>query len=185
MVDHKRLVRYPATVANRKRPQPRPERRITKFAPGLWVEPLKHVAEFTLDGSMNVHAEMDLDPSTFTAVVERIEITRSETAPIDLAVLRSITLPMLAFDASLRGSRARFWTDETATTEVTQDRIEGENLEQWAARLAFMATLGNWGHPAQIVARVQGITIGSAYQRLSVARKMGLLAPLDKLKGKD
>lgn len=141
-----------------------------ELRPGLWVEPTPYEAELSIEG-IDVHAWLDWDHSTKKPIIERIEITKGSAVTIDTNALRSITLPGLLAVAS---TSARFWISEEGVEPVTEERQEGETLEEWAARLVAMAVITNRS-PAETIAEAQGITIGSAHQRLTTIRKMGLI----------
>ncbi len=89
-------------------------------------------------------------------------------------------MPPLTLTRRARGRRGvKLWADPKGTVPFDERRQDGENLEQWAARLAYAATAMGQS-PAEYIAEVQGIKVSTANQRLLMARKMGLIRPAKK-----
>lgn len=171
IVAHHYLNRYDQLVPDHKRPQRTrdPKNVVVMLMPGLWAELTPYEVDVVIDG-VAVHAVLDWDRDTKAPFIESLEIDRG-TGTIDPSVLRSITVPGLV---SAGGTSARFWVNDECTEPFSEERYEDESLEAWAARLFYVCTVTKRS-PAAYIAEVQGITPGSAAQRLTTARKMGLL----------
>lgn len=112
-------------------------------------------------------------------VIDKLTITRAPDSEIYATILRNISLPSLldaALDVDEVGQERRkvkLFADPKGTPFDPQ-RQDGENLEQWAARLGYAATaMGR--SPAEYIAEIQGIKVTTANQRIVTARKMGLI----------
>jgi hypothetical protein len=143
-------------------------RNVVMITPGLWADLPQYEVDMTIDG-VTVHAVLDWDERQ-ELYIDSVRIDRADGV-ITPKVLRSITVPALAATGE---SPVRFYVDEAGTTPYDEQRWASETLEQWAARIFWTCVITRKS-PAEEIARIQGITVGSAHQRLTVARKMGLL----------
>jgi hypothetical protein len=137
--------------------------------PGLWAELAPYEVDVVVEG-VAVHAGLDWDLERQELYIVSLQVARGDGV-ITPDVLRSITVPALAAAGEIP---VRFWTDEACSRLYDEQRWEGETLEEWAARIFWTCVITRKS-PAEEIARIQGITPGSAHQRLTVARKIGLL----------
>ena len=166
-------------MANRKRPQPvrDPKNLVVPLGGGVWVEPTPYeVHGHEIDGVL-VDAELEWNPVDRVPYIVRLTVERDVeeevVGEVTPEVLRKLTVPYLV---SVASTQARFWLDSAGTIPSTDERRPDESLEHWAARLFWHCTYTRRS-PAEYVAEAQGITPGSASQRLTVCRKMGLIGP--------
>lgn len=138
------------------------------FTAGFVVEVTQHDVSLELDGAI---VEAHVAWRDGRLVIDRLVVHRGDADVIDTTLLRSISVPALLAAA---GAGVKVWVDDLGTEPFDERQLPGETLEEWAARLAFVAVVSH-GSAAEYVARVQGIKVSSANQRLVVARKMGLL----------
>ena len=149
------------------------------MTPGVYVETTRFELREIITG-MEVQVEVGwLEGGP---VIDRLTITRAADSEISTTMLRRLSLPALldaALDVDEVGQTRRavkLWADPDRKVPFDERRQEGENLEQWAARLAYAATARGQS-PAEYIAEVQGIKVSTANQRILMARKMGLIRP--------
>ena len=170
--------RYGGGVTNRERPRARrASSPLYELAPGVYVETSPFEAREIITGA-EVHVEVGWLEGR--PVIDVLTITRGADSEIYTTILRNLSLPALldaALDVDEEGVHrrgVRLWADSKGTIPFDPLRQDGENLEQWAARLAYAATAMGQS-PAEYIAETQGIEVSTARQRLVTARKMGLI----------
>lgn len=142
---------------------------VMMITPGLWATVATEELDFVIEG-VNVHAVLEWDFERLDRYIDSLTIDKG-TGVITPELLRTLTVPALAAKAT---SPIKFWVDEACTVPYDEQRWPGETLEVWAARIFWTSTIERKS-PADEIGRIQGITVGSAHQRITMARKMGLL----------